>query len=443
MVGGEGNAGFASVASERVFGTAHSEAFSSVKEVDASAQIPACPNGCKTGKIYRDGLRYNADGSEMQRWLCTCCGERFSDKALKREGSLTNSRQICAKEAKNLVFTAEKTVVGDAKLTPNQQGLLTQFMAYLEKEAYSEENDYPKMIKRLAVLKADLHDPESVKTVIAKMTYKDQKTGEVKKAKNGTKMLYCAAYGAFCTNVLKIEWSNPGYKQEEIEVYVPYESELDALINGARSQLMATFLQCLKETFADPSEALRIRWIDIDYQSNTIKINFPVKNHNSGTIQVSNKLLSMISALRRKNERVFPSNYVSISEMFRTLRKRIASTQQNPRILAVELRGFRHWGGTKLAFETNGNVLVVKKMLRHKSIKSSMKYIGKIDFKPEEYETTAVTTVEEILNLGANGWVEYSVVRINNTEVHCFRKPKRFNNSPQLGVTSPNLGLNT
>jgi hypothetical protein len=45
----------------------------------------------------------------------------------------------------------------------------------------------------------------------------------------------------------------------------PYESELDALINAAKSKMLATFLQSLKETFGDPSEVLRIKWIDIDY----------------------------------------------------------------------------------------------------------------------------------------------------------------------------------
>jgi transposase-like protein len=86
-----------------------------------SPQIPACPNNCKTGKIYRDGLRYNEDGATTQRWICTCCGLRFSDKALKSEGALTSSRQICALEAKNLTPAAElKTVAGDKKTATHQ-----------------------------------------------------------------------------------------------------------------------------------------------------------------------------------------------------------------------------------------------------------------------------------------------------------------------------------
>jgi hypothetical protein len=144
-----------------------------------------------------------------------------------------------------LVSTTEaRAVVGDAKLNPDVQGLLVKFCLYLEKEAYSDENDYPKLLAHLARIGADLHDPESVKAVIAQMKYTNRH-GEVVKCKNGTKMLYCAAYSVFA-DMLKIAWSNPGYRQEEIEVYVPYETELDALIASARSRRMVLFCRLLK-----------------------------------------------------------------------------------------------------------------------------------------------------------------------------------------------------
>jgi len=111
---------------------------------------------------------------------------------------------------------------------------------------------------------------------------------------------------------------------------------------------------------------------------------------------------------------------------FNKLRKRIAAVQQNPRILAVEFRGFRHWGGTKIAFETNGNHIEVKRLLRHKSLESTEKYIGKIDFKTDDFDTTSATKLEDILRLGSSGWIEYSVVHVNGEEIHCFKNPKRF-----------------
>ena len=60
---------------------------------------------------------------------------------------------------------------------------------------------------------------------------------------------------------------------------------------------MAAYLQTLKETFADPGETLKLRWIDINASNNTITINRPVKGHNSRQLKVSNKLIAMLNAL--------------------------------------------------------------------------------------------------------------------------------------------------
>ena len=100
----------------------------------------------------------------------------------------------------------------------------------------------------------------------------------------------------------------------------------------------------------------------------------------------------------------------------------------------------RHWFGTMqyhkkpdlihvqklLAHVTNGNVLIIKKMLRHKSIKNTMKYIHTIEFKEEDYEETVATTPEEIRQLGKAGWTKYDEITFNGTEMHFYRKPKRF-----------------
>ena len=49
-----------------------------------------------------------------------------------------------------------------------------------------------------------------------------------------------------------------------------------------------------------------------------------------------------------------------------------------------------------LAHITNGNVLAIKRMLRHKAIQNTMKYIHTIEFKEEDHEETVATTPEEI-----------------------------------------------
>jgi hypothetical protein len=108
------------------------------------------------------------------------------------------------------------------------------------------------------------------------------------------------------------------------------------------------------------------------------------------------------------------------------MRKRTAEIHQNPRLLAVDFTAFRTWAGTMIAYHTNGNVLTVKKLLGHKQVKNTMKHIDKIEFQSQDFKTTSASMVEDVLKLGSQGWIEYVVVKINNVEYHCFKKPKRF-----------------
>jgi len=257
-------------------------------------------------------------------------------------------------------------------------------------------------------LGADLLDPESVKKTIGKHN-----------CKNGTKMLFVYAYDAF-TRMLKMKWDRPRYKQEETLPFVPEENELDQLIAACRGKRMAAFLQCLKETYADPGEVLRLRWIDIS--GNVITINRPMKGHNPRQLKVSNKLLAMLNVLPKTSERIFPTTYENMFKCYSQVRKRTAELQHNPRLLAVQFRSFRHWGGSMIAHYTNGNVLTVKKLLGHKRIENTMKYISMIHFKDDQFEVTTATTIEEAKQVLSSGF-DYVTQK---DSIMLFRRPKRF-----------------
>jgi integrase len=165
---------------------------------------------------------------------------------------------------------------------------------------------------------------------------------------------------------------------------------------------------------------LRLRWIDIS--GNTITINHPVKGHLPRQLQVSNKLLAMLNSLPKTHERIFPTRYANIFNSYTNLRKKVAELQKNPRLLSIQLRTFRHWGGTMIAHYSNGNVLLVKKLLGHKKIENSMKYIGMINFKDDEFEVATATTVEEakqVLSAGFDYVTEKNGIML-------FKRPKRF-----------------
>jgi len=243
-------------------------------------------------------------------------------------------------------------------------------------------------------------------------------------------MLAVYAYDIMATKILKISWTRPKYKQQDTLPFVPDETELDQLISACRSRRMAAFLQTLKETYADPDEILTLRWIDVDFSNNILTINFPVKGHNAGQVKISVRLVTMLNALPKTSERIFPTNYNNMAKSFRRVRKRVARNLENPRILAISFRTFRHWGGSMIAHYTNGNVLTVKKMLRHKDIRNSMKYIHMIHIKDDEFDIATGTTVEEIKQLAAAGFKKFD--EINGT--HIFRRPKRFNAQERVPV---------
>jgi len=339
--------------------------------------------------------------------------ERISTKKLKSRPNIHSNCQICVldKEAKNLAKVEtriEKPLRDGTTQTVDVKGLIIQFMAWCEAQGYPQGNKYHHYLKRLVRLGANLLDSESVKQTIGKH-----------RCKNGTKMLFVYAYDAF-TRMLKITWEPPKYKQEETLPFVPEESELDQLIAACRGKRMAAFLQCLKETYADPGEVLGLRWIDIS--DNIITINKPVKGHLPGQIQVSNKVLAMLNSLPKTSERIFPARYDNIWKCFSQVRKRAAALQQNPRLLAIEFRSFRHWGGSMIAHYTNGNVLTVKKLLRHKRIENTMKYITMIHFKDDEFEVTTATTIEEAKQILGSGF-DYVTQKDG---IMLFRRPKRF-----------------
>jgi integrase len=308
--------------------------------------------------------------------------------------------------------TEIKTVAGDVdRLPQDARGLLTKYMAYLEREGYSEGIGYPATLKHLVKDGANLLDPENVKTIIAQHKWK-----------NSVKMLATYAYDAFC-QMQSITWNMPTYRQEETTLYIHDEKDLDILISVA-SRRMATFLLCLKETFADPGEILRLEWIDL--KEDVLSINHPVKGHLPGKYQISPRLTAMINALPRKDKRIFALTYACAEDCLKKLRKSAAAKFQNPVLLSISFKSYRHWGGSMLAHVTNGNVLVIKKMLRHKSIANTMKYIHTIEFKEEDYEETTATTPEEIRQLGKAGWAKYDEMTINGMQIHFYRKPKRF-----------------
>lgn len=335
-----------------------------------------------------------------------------------------SKHRVCVSEseAKNLakVETRQEATQREKPDRATVKGILTQFMAYIENEGYNKDEDgshtYVKLIRMLVRKGANILDPEDVKAVIAKQPWK-----------NGVKRMVVCAYDVL-TKVLKITWTAPVYRQEDTLPFIPEEKELDALIISARSRRMTAFLQTLKETFADPGEALRLRWIDLDSQNSTITINHPVRGHNARQLKVSSRLVALLNALPKTSELIFPTSYANMGACFQQLKKKVAHNLQNPRILSISFTTFRHWGAT-MVYHYTKKILLVKELLGHKRIENTMKYTRLVKFKDSDFDVETAATVDEakeLLKVGFDYITEKGGIML-------FRRPKQFGNL--LGVT--------
>jgi integrase len=380
--------------------------------VEATINLPrTCPNCMSQIFFNKNGIRYLKDGTAKQRWLCKKCGYRFSEHTSVRETNfLSNSAgainsqnclntecQICALEAKNLTSATKTEVAGES---PQQdlKGKIVEFTFWMKKQGYKEATYLArtKLLKIMTRREANLYDPETVKTTIAKQQWSE-----------GRKANAVDAYSSW----LKMtggKWDPPRYHGVHKIPFIPTESEIDQVISGC-SNRMATFVQFLKETGARSGEAWQEKWTDIDYATKTVSIT-PEKNSNPRIIHISPKLMSMLETLPKNyGERIFSNPQQPLDhyrDIFCQQRKRIAYKLQNPRILRIKFHTLRHWKGT-MEYHKTKDILHVKQLLGHKRIENTLMYVQLAEelFKDEiGYVSKVAKTEAEACVLIDNGF---------------------------------------
>jgi integrase/DNA-directed RNA polymerase subunit M/transcription elongation factor TFIIS len=383
--------------------------------------VLCCPE-CGSKLLYRDGIRYLADGSQTQRWLCRNCGYRFSERQNsnslsdnygngKKAVKLSESR---AESPKTAIVLSEKGLekaamaLGDAQ--QDVKGLIVSFMWTLKKEGLAEKTieNYAKFLKALVKKGANLHDPESVKEVVAM-----QETWG-----NRAKALAIASYSKFAL-VNEIKWKPPKIKVSQKLPWIPLESEIDSLI-ACCGKKISTILQLLKETGMRIGEALALTWTTIDFERNTITLNETEKNGKPRVFKCSAKLIAMLNNLPKKSERIFGNRLLSgIEGTFSLQRKRAAAKLQNPRLLRITFHTLRHWKAT-MEYHKTKDILHVKELLGHRNINNTLIYTQLVNFESDEYHSATAKTVQEAKQLIEAGF-EY-VCDMENLKL--FRKRK-------------------
>jgi integrase len=216
---------------------------------------------------------------------------------------------------------------------------------------------------------------------------------------------------------LGIKAEIPAYKRIEKMVFIPLENEIDQLISGCTHQL-ATFLQTLKETAARYGEAITLQWTNIDTEHLTISIT-PEKGSNPRAVKISEKLLTMLSTLPHENNKVFQSNKETMRRTFMRARNRIAKNLGNPRIKQIHFHTLRHWKATTELMKTN-NVYAVMKLLGHKDLSNTQKYIGLIPDFNDEWVGAIAHNPQEALDLINKGYTYVQSIG----ESHLYKKRK-------------------
>ncbi len=169
-----------------------------------------------------------------------------------------------------------------------------------------------KLLKRLVKLGANLYDPESVKEAIVKLNCSD-----------GRKELAVEAYNTFLLT-FGGKWDPPKYRRVEKLPFIPTEAEIDQLIAGcACTKRLMAFLQLLKETGMRCGEACRLKWTDVDFERNVVRV-APEKGSSARMLRISNKLAAMLSALPKTSQRVFGITVDAMRKSFARQRLKLA-----------------------------------------------------------------------------------------------------------------------
>ncbi|MGD0643379.1 MAG: tyrosine-type recombinase/integrase [Candidatus Bathyarchaeia archaeon] len=375
-----------------------------------------CPQ-CHSTKLYRDGIRYLADGSGVQRWLCRTCAYRFSEKLLQKKLkwsinspiALELNSQLCAikQEAKKLTTAIEtKTIAGESL---EAKGKIIEFAWWMKKQGYKDGTTLSrtKLLKIMVKRGANLYDPETIKDVIAKQAWSE---GRKENAVN--------AYSTFL-NMNGGTWNPPIYCRIQKLPFIPKEEEIDALIASCAPKA-STLLQTLKETAARVGEAWALKWADLDTENRTLRLT-PEKGSNPRIFKISPKLLSMLLAMPRKDDFIFGSYPLrGYRTCFTRQRRKAASKLGNPRLLQITFHTFRHWKATTEYHKTK-DILYVMKLLGHKSIKNTLIYTQLIEFEEDDgFVCKVAKTVQEASQLIESGF-EY-VCAIDDAKL--FKKRK-------------------
>lgn len=155
------------------------------------------------------------------------------------------------------------------------------------------------------------------------------------------------------------------FKPEELEILFEYFDSLSIHISA--------FFRLLAYTGIRLSEAINLKWADVDFNNQTLYIH-QTKNYEPRLLPISSKLLPYLKSLPIRSTYIFDDgngNYLYHPSYWWKI---LHEATNACKILPRKIHSFRHTFGSSLA-ENDANLKTIKDLMGHKSIETTLIYL--------------------------------------------------------------------
>jgi integrase len=256
----------------------------------------------------------------------------------------------------------------------------------------------------------DLDDPEAVKGYIASQT----------NWSNAYKQGVAYAYNSY-VQINGLRWSLPHFRVEDKLPKIPTEEKINQVIVRARGKYVLVF-NVLRDTGMRPIELERTKVRDIDLDTGVITVR-TAKGGLGRSLKVEAQTLALLKEYLGKysfglNDRPFPKRKKMTGRWVR-LRNTVAEKLKDASFRAIRLYDLRHFFGT-MTYHKTRDILYTQRVLGHRSLRNTMRYVQLIDFQDDEFTSAVARTLQEACQLVEAGF-EY-VTEMDGVKI--FRKRK-------------------
>jgi len=254
----------------------------------------------------------------------------------------------------------------------------------------------------------DLDNPEKVKEYIAALSCSDAYKDNLVDAYNH----YVQFYG--------LKWEKPFYERFHHFQKIPKEESINKIISHA-SLKYATAYSVIRDTGLRPIELGWLKPKDFDLETGDV---YPTTaKHGEGRIlRIKQSTLVMLKRYIAEcniGESEVLWDYVRVKENWIRLKNAVAKKLGEPELKSIRLYDLRHFVGSMTYYKTR-DIVHVQRVLGHRNIKNTLRYIHLVNFDSEEFIVKVAKTLDEACKLLEAGF-EY-VTEMDGAKI--FRKRK-------------------